>query len=85
MKIIDADKLKSTIEDNEYTLRDNLNSLDKGMFTVGIFQAIDEQEELPTMQSNHICAYCSRYGKQNCEGVERYKCFEGKRMIEVEV
>lgn len=41
-RLIDAYKLMKVIEDNDYTLRSCLNTVDRGMFTIGIKQAIDE-------------------------------------------
>lgn len=42
-RLIDADALKESVHAHDYVLKDCLNSTDKGMFTVGIMQAIDEQ------------------------------------------
>ena len=42
-KYIDADLLIKTIRDNDYLVVDYFNSKDRGMFTTGIMQAIDEQ------------------------------------------
>ena len=42
-RLIDADKLIETIKQHHYMLADRLNSLDWGMFTIGIEQAIQEQ------------------------------------------
>ena len=42
-QLINADALKETINAHDYVLKDCLNTTDKGMFTVGIMQAIDEQ------------------------------------------
>ena len=41
MKIIDADALKEVIKANHYLLSARNNSVDYGMFTTGIMQAID--------------------------------------------
>ena len=43
MRLIDADKLIKTIEEHDYSLADECGSIDRGMFTIGIMQAIDEQ------------------------------------------
>ena len=45
MKLIDADALIEVIKKNHYPLRDAFNSLDVGMFTNGIIQAINELAE----------------------------------------
>lgn len=56
-RYIDADKLKEVITANDYLLIDHINSKDRGMFTVGIMQAIDEQ---PTADVEEVvrCKYC---------------------------
>lgn len=41
-RLIDADELMKVIEENDYTLSSRLNTIDRGMFTIGIKQAIDE-------------------------------------------
>lgn len=41
----DLDALMEVIRENDYPLADRTNSIDRGMFTVGIQQAVDE---LPT-------------------------------------
>lgn len=50
MRLINADKLIKTIEEHDYPVADKLNSIDRGMFTIGIMQAIDEQ---PVAQQWH--------------------------------
>lgn len=50
MRLIDADKLIKTIEEHDYPLADECDSIDRGMFTIGIMQAIDEQ---PVAQQWH--------------------------------
>ena len=41
-RLIDADKLMKVIEENDYILSSRLNTVDRGMFTIGIKQVIDE-------------------------------------------
>lgn len=41
-RLIDADELMKVIEANDYTLQSYYNTTDRGMFTIGIKQAIDE-------------------------------------------
>ena len=41
-RLIDADKLMKVIKENDYMLRSCLNTVDRGMFTIGIKQAIDK-------------------------------------------
>ena len=41
-RLIDADDVKRIVKEHDYVLRDPiLNSTDRGMWTIGIFQAID--------------------------------------------
>ena len=54
-RLIDANALKESVHAHDYVLKDCLNSTDKGMFTVGIMQAIDEQ---PTIDAEPV-----RHGK----------------------
>lgn len=51
MRLIDADALMQTIKDHEYILVTRNGSLDAGMFTYGIQQAVDEQ---PTFDSDSL-------------------------------
>ena len=68
-RLIDADALKESVHAHDYVLKDCLNSTDKGMFTVGIMQAIDEQ---PTVDAEPV-----RHGKwiwKGEEGDSRFMC-----------
>ena len=60
-RLIDADALKESVHAHDYVLKDCLNSTDKGMFTVGIMQAIDEQ---PTIDAVSVirCKDCKYVG-----------------------
>ena len=51
MRPIDADVLKDVIQQHDYPLADWLNSIDNGMFTLGIFQAIDQ---MPTLSPDDV-------------------------------
>lgn len=51
MRAIDADVLKDVIQQHDYLLADRLNSIDNGMFTIGIFQAIDQ---MPTLSPDDV-------------------------------
>lgn len=53
MRLIDADKLIKTIEEHDYPLADECNSIDRGMFTIGIMQAIDEQPHVDFDEINN--------------------------------
>ena len=50
-RYIDADALKDVIQQHDYPLADRLNSVDNGMFTLGIFQAIDQ---MPTVSPDEV-------------------------------
>ena len=56
MRLIDADVLIKTIRENDYLVVDYFNSKDRGMFTSGILQAIDEQ---PSVQPEPQWIPCS--------------------------
>jgi hypothetical protein len=60
-RLIDANALKESVHAHDYVLKDCLNSTDKGMFTVGIMQAIDEQ---PTIDAEPV-----RHGKWIFESI----------------
>lgn len=53
MRLIDADALKETIHINHYPLRGGINSIDNGMWTIGIDQAIDEQATIEAEPVRH--------------------------------
>lgn len=53
MRLIDADRLIKTIEEHDYPLADECNSIDRGMFTIGIMQAIDEQPNVDLDEINN--------------------------------
>ena len=72
-RLIDADALKESVHAHDYVLKDCLNSTDKGMFTVGIMQAIDEQ---PTIDAEPV-----KHGKwiwKGEDGDSRWMCSECK-------
>lgn len=50
-RYIDADALKDVIQQHDYPLADRMNSIDNGMFTPGIFQAIDQ---MPTVSPDEV-------------------------------
>ena len=52
-RLIDADALKESVHAHDYVLKDCLNSTDKGMFTMGIMQAIDEQPTVDAVPVRH--------------------------------
>ena len=66
MRLIDADALMDTIRKHEYRLATKQGSIDYGMFTSGIQQAVDEQ---PTIDAVPVvrCKYCiRRYDTDEC-------------------
>ena len=53
MRLIDADALMDVIREHEYRLATKQGSIDYGMFTLGIQQAVDEQptvDAVPVVQ-----------------------------------
>ena len=46
MRLIDADALMDVIRQHEYRLATKQGSIDYGMFTLGIQQAVDEQQTI---------------------------------------
>ena len=60
-RLIDADTLMDTIRQHEYRLATKQGSIDYGMFTPGIQQAVDEQ---PTIDAVEVvrCEDC-KYGE----------------------
>lgn len=70
MRLIDADKLKEFVATHDYMLRDAYNSSDKGMFTCGIFQAINEQPSVQPEEPEVIrCKDCKWW--DDGDGVSR--------------
>lgn len=53
-RLIDAEELKKCICENSYLLRDEINSTDRGMFTNGIVQCIDEQPTIILAQRKGV-------------------------------
>ena len=72
MRLIDADALMDVIRQHEYRLATKQGSIDYGMFTIGIQQAVDEQ---PTVDAVPVvrCKDCKHYEihkpkvLENCE------------------
>ena len=62
-RLIDADELMDVIRQHEYRLATRQGSIDYGMFTLGIQQAVDEQ---PTVDAVEIvrCRDCKHYRPQ---------------------
>ncbi len=53
MRLIDADALMVNITSNHYPLRGVMGSIENGMFTVGIQQAVDEQPTIDAVPVVH--------------------------------
>ena len=62
-RLIDADALMDVIRQHEYRLATKQGSIDYGMFTLGIQQAVDEQ---PTIDAAPVirCRECSKWQKK---------------------
>ena len=60
MRMIDADALMDVIRQHEYPLATKQGSIDYGMFTLGIQQAVDEQQTIdavPVVRCRE-CKHC---------------------------
>lgn len=81
MRLIDADALMESIRQHDYPLTAHINSTDKGMFTVGIKQAVDE---MPTIDPVYAaggcyCRECLKKDTESCPMVEfEYVCPEDR-------
>lgn len=60
MRLIDASELQKRIHEHDYLLKDAFNSIDSGMFTIGIDYAI---QTAPTIDSVPVvrCRECQNY------------------------
>ena len=82
IRLIDADALMDVIRQHEYRLATKQGSIDYGMFTLGIQQAVDEQ---PTIDAVEVvrCQDCKyRYSDSWCEYVDdddNFYCARGER------
>ena len=77
-RLIDANELMDVIRQHEYRLATKQGSIDYGMFTLGIQQAVDEQ---PTIDAAPVvrckdCKYCD-ISLVLPTGREMYTCMEG--------
>ena len=66
-RLIDADALMDVIRQHEYRLATKQGSIDYGMFTIGIQQAVDEQ---PTIDAVPVvrCRECKHLMFSDCYG-----------------
>ena len=60
MRLIDADALMDVIRQHEYRLATKQGSIDYGMFTLGIQQAVDEQKTIDAVEVVR-CKDCKHY------------------------
>ncbi len=90
-RMIDADELMKSIEDNCYSVSQKHNSIEKGMTLNGIKQCIEEQPTVdaePIRHGNWIrngvfCANCSECGKNSVD-IGKYCSNCGAKMEEHE-
>lgn len=76
-RYIDADALKESVHAHDYVLKDCLNSTDKGMFTMGIMQAIDEQPTVDAVPVRHgKWIHEVRYTIDSLHSYQQYRCSE---------
>ena len=71
MRLIDADTLMDVIRQHEYRLATKQGSIDYGMFTLGIQQAVDEQQTIDAVPVIR-CRECRYRFKNN--GHDKSSC-----------
>ena len=69
-RYINANELKQIIKEHDYVLRDTINSTDRGMFTIGIMQAIDEATSVDIPEDS-------------AQAVEYKDCIERQNVIDL--
>ena len=76
MRLIDADTLMDVIRQHEYRLATKQGSIDYGMFTLGIQQAVDEQ---PTIDAVPVirCRECKQGEIDDPDFPDQYYCHAG--------
>ena len=76
MRLIDADALMNVIRQHEYRLATKQGSIDYGMFTLGIQQAVDEQ---PTIDAVPVirCRECKQGEIDDPDFPDEYYCHAG--------
>ena len=89
MRLIDADALMDVIRQHEYRLATKQGSIDYGMFTLGIQQAVDEQptvDAVPVVRCkdckwlyDEIDDYCCRSHRGLVRICENSFCSYGER------
>lgn len=75
-RLIDANALMDVIRQHEYRLATKQGSIDYGMFTLGIQQAVDEQ---PTVDAVYVvrCKDCKQGEIDDPDFPDEYYCHEG--------
>ena len=76
MRLIDADTLMDVIRQHEYRLATKQGSIDYGMFTLGIQQAVDEQQTIDAVPVVR-CRECKQGEIDDPDFPDEYYCHEG--------
>ena len=76
MRLIDADALMNVIRQHEYRLATKQGSIDYGMFTLGIQQAVDEQQTIDAVPVVR-CRECKQGEIDDPDFPDEYYCHEG--------
>lgn len=84
MRPIDADALMDVIKQHEYRLATKQGSIDYGMFTLGIQQAVDEQ---PTVDAVPVvrCKDCKHYKPQKKSAHWEHRANYCNRIVTIKV
>ena len=76
MRLIDADTLMDVIRQHEYRLATKQGSIDYGMFTLGIQQAVDEQQTIDAVPVAR-CRECKQGEIDDPDFPDEYYCHAG--------
>ena len=76
MRLIDADALMDVIRQHEYRLATKQGSIDYGMFTLGIQQAVDEQQTIDAVPVVR-CRECKQGEIDDPDFPDQYYCHAG--------
>ena len=76
MRLIDADALMNVIRQHEYRLATKQGSIDYGMFTLGIQQAVDEQQTIDAVPVVR-CRECKQGEIDDPDFPDQYFCHAG--------
>ena len=90
MRLIDADALMDVIRQHEYRLATKQGSIDYGMFTLGIQQAVDEQPTIDAVpvvrckdcrhvEKSEYGRYFQIWGMYNGYGDDGFCCYGEKK------